>query len=89
MPKTKILKRKKSTGSSTNPRVFDAYFNYLPFEKAVIESNGRTPYSNKEVERLASLGARQRQPTFAASAASMHRAPSSNEGMANSQKMLV
>jgi hypothetical protein len=31
---------------------FDPYFNYLPFEKAVIESNGKTPYDNKEVEKI-------------------------------------
>ena len=32
--------------------MYDAYFNYLPFEKAVIESNGKTPYTNKEVEQI-------------------------------------
>lgn len=32
---------------------FDAYFNYLPFEKAVIQSNGRTPFTNREMEIIA------------------------------------
>ena len=34
---------------------FSAYFNYLPFEKAVIESKGKDPYNNQHVEEITKI----------------------------------
>jgi hypothetical protein len=31
---------------------YDAYFKYLPFEKTVIESKGKAPYSNRDVDQM-------------------------------------
>eukprot|EP00347_Sterkiella_histriomuscorum_P023978 403332730 len=55
--KRKIKKKKRSISRTKMPvpndgNKFDPYFRYLPFEKAVIESNGKTPYDNKQVEML-------------------------------------
>jgi hypothetical protein len=50
----KKKKKKKKEGFKLKKREFikddinryGPYFNYLPFEKAVIESKGKTPYNN-------------------------------------------
>jgi hypothetical protein len=69
LPKIKFKRRRKTGAESQqiNKGGFDAYFNYLPFEKAVIESKGRTPFTNREVEIISqthqALSSRQRLPT--------------------------
>ncbi len=52
--KSKIKKKKKALQKKReeDPNKYGAYFNYLPFEKAVIESRGKTPYNNREVEQI-------------------------------------
>jgi hypothetical protein len=52
LPKTKLVKKKRSklAQDETSSKSYDAYFKYLPFEKAVIESKGKAPYSNRDVE---------------------------------------
>lgn len=35
---------------------YGPYFNYLPFERAVIESKGVTPFNNYHVEMIANKG---------------------------------
>jgi len=51
--KRKKLKRKRRQQAPIpSSGKFDPYFRYLPFEKAVIESNGRTPYNNQHVEKI-------------------------------------
>lgn len=51
--RSKIKKKKKQLKKKPLDKDrFNAYFNYLPFEKAVIESNGKTPLTNKELEML-------------------------------------
>ena len=50
--KKKLKKKRKQKKPELDKNKFDPYFRYLPFEKAVIESNGKTPFDNKEVEKL-------------------------------------
>lgn len=54
--KKRIKKKRKKSQTKVPSQLpsgkYDPYFNYLPFEKAVIESNGKTPFDNKEVERI-------------------------------------
>ena len=51
--KLKKKNKKKKPQPKDDSAKFDPYFRYLPFEKAVIESNGRSPFDNKQVEMLA------------------------------------
>ena len=57
LPKTKLVKKKKGKlqQDQTSSKSYDAYFKYLPFEKAVIESKGKAPYSNREIEQMSAM----------------------------------
>jgi hypothetical protein len=51
---TSTKPRKKSKKRKQQPQVdySGAYFNHSNFERAVIATNGRAPYNNKEVELI-------------------------------------
>ena len=58
LPKTKLVKKKKTgrnQSDQSSSKSYDAYFKYLPFEKTVIESRGKAPYSNREIEQLSNM----------------------------------
>ena len=54
--KGKKKKRKSKKVPQDDVKRYGAYFNYLPFEQAVIESKGKTPYNNQQVEMIANQG---------------------------------
>ena len=54
MQKKRVKKKNKG---QKNQRSYEAYFNYLPFEKEVIKSKGKSPLNNREAEMI--MNARQ------------------------------
>jgi hypothetical protein len=62
-----LKKKRKNAINNQYTSSYDAYFNYLPFEKAVIESKGKIPYTNREAEQIILTKKQQQQQILQAS----------------------